>query len=46
MQLLFLLHWEGNRHTETNHHIQKVYSTSKGWSKFLVEAFFENTFAT
>lgn len=34
MQLLFLLHWEGKRHTETNHHIQKVYSTGKGMSKF------------
>lgn len=46
MQLLFLLHWEGKRHTETNHHIQKVYSTGKGMSKFLAEAFFESTFAT
>ena len=46
MQLLFLLHWEGKRHTETNHHIQRVCSTGKGMSKFLAEAFFDSAFAT
>lgn len=34
MQLLFLLHWEGKGHTETNHHIQKVYQLARGMSKF------------